>query len=229
MWKLVALVSLALAFAFGGVADAKCGICIDTVTAEVRGGAEVSTGGSTRTVHLVFSGTREHPEAVAPEYASGVVMQIDGNRTKCLSLGLNRTTDDGKTVVYKGMFSGYTPSAATTQGSYEGRLDVGGTVYEFRVPLDGTPGKITLLDVVAPPVLPQQVRAPAAAATPVPVSQAVTIDEVPAPAPGIFDRVASPDGQGALLGLAVVSFLAATLLVERRRTRGTGAESAVEA
>lgn len=227
MWKLVALVSLALAFPLGGMADAKCRVCIDKVTAEVSG---ATSQGNDRTVRLVVSGTREQADVVAPATATAVVMQIDGNPIKCLTLTLDKASDEGGVVTYAGTFASY---ARINQGSYNGRLEIGGSVYEFRVGIDGTPGKVTLLDVTAPPVQvrPATVVAPVPAATAAPVSQAVTIDEVPAAAPAgtIFDRIATPDGTGWLLALAVVAFLGATVLIERRGARRTTTESAIEA
>lgn len=225
MWKLVGLASLALAFAFGTVAEAKCGVCIDKVTAEITG---ATSSGENRTVRLLVSGGREHADAVAPDSATAVIMQIDGNPTKCLTLALTKSSDQGGVVTYAGTFASY---ARVAQGSYEGRLEVAGNVYKFRVATDGTPGQVTLLDVVAPPVIARPVTAPAPVAPVAPVSQAVTIDEAPAPAAAgtIFDRIATPDGTGWMLALAVVAFLGAGVLIERRGVRRTTTESAIEA
>lgn len=225
MWKLVALASLVLALALGSLAEAKCGVCIDKVTAEITG---ATSHGNDRTVRLVVSGGREYAEAVAPDGGTAVIMQIDGNPTKCLTLALTKSSDEGGVIAYAGTFASY---ARVAQGSYEGRLEIGGNVYQFRVATDGTPGKVTLLDVTAPPVLPRPVTAPAPVAPAAPVSQAVTIDEVPAPAPAgtIFDRLATPDGTGWMLALAVVAFLGATVLIERRGSRQKTTESALEA
>lgn len=225
MWKLVALVSVALGLAFGGVAaGGGCAVCIDKVI------GEIVANGPERSVTLTFSGSRAFAGAeMAPDRATAVVMQVDGNRTKCLEVAVTKTSDTGSLVSYTGKFNYFSGQSAAGPQTYEGRIDVAGAVYEFRVPLDGTPGKITRLDVAAPlAVQPRPLPAPAVAS----VSQAVTVDETPAPAPGIFESVASPDGQGVLLAIAVVSFLGATLLVERRRAGRVGlvrTESAIEA
>src|SRR5438034_10559444 len=63
-------------------------------------------------------------------------MQVDGNRTKCLSTTLSKSSQSHGVAVYRGSFGAY--------GTYthSGRIELVGQIYQFTVPLDGTAGTI---------------------------------------------------------------------------------------
>jgi hypothetical protein len=63
-------------------------------------------------------------------------MQVDGRRTKCQTITLPRTSGSNGMAVYAGTFQAYGVY------SHSGRVDLNGQIYEFTVPLDGTPGKL---------------------------------------------------------------------------------------
>ena len=106
---------------------------------------------------------------VLPDSVVAVVMQVDGNRTKCLNTTLVKTGQSNGVAVYKGSFGAY--------GTYthSGRIELGGQIYAFTVPLDGKPGNIDVaadqspLDrnglrvqiITAAPVTPNPTAAPA--------------------------------------------------------------------
>lgn len=218
MWKLIALTSLLLALALGSAADAKCRLCIESISAQTTDG----TGGFGKQITLRLT-ARSSEGGILPESATAVVMQVDGDRTKCRTVVLQRTGVAGGLGTFAGSFNAY------GQTTHSGRLDLGGEVYDFTVPLNGQPGTVQLVvfatgtapttQVQAPPAVAQVPAAPVRAALPSAAAQ---------PATGVrSDRapgLSGPDQQGILLGIGIVVFIAGTVLLERRRAhdRGTG-------
>ncbi|MDP9274429.1 MAG: hypothetical protein M3O99_02390 [Chloroflexota bacterium] len=167
MWRVLLLASLFAVLGLGTAAYAECTSCLTSVF--VNRGA---------TIDLTFTATSDNPGAL-PNSVTAVVMQVDGQRTKCQNITLPKVQSTDGTVMYAGTFSAYGVY------SHSGRVDLGGTIYDFAVPLDGKPGTIAVaadqspltgrgftVQVSAAPVTPHPVAvyladaAPAAAAEP---------------------------------------------------------------
>ena len=121
---------LACLFALLGlatVAYADCTSCLTSVFTN-RHGTEID---------LNFVATSADPSAL-PNAATAVVMQVDGQRTKCQNITLAKVRNTDGAVMYAGTFSAY------GLYSHSGRVDLGGQIYEFTVPLDGKAGTIAL-------------------------------------------------------------------------------------
>jgi hypothetical protein len=125
MWRVLLLASLFAVLGLGTAAYAECTTCLTSVL--------VQRANTNITLSFV---ARADDEAALPSTVTAVVMQVDGNRTKCQALTLSRASGSHGIAIYAGTFSAY--------GVYthSGRVDLGGQIYEFSVPLDGTPGKI---------------------------------------------------------------------------------------
>jgi hypothetical protein len=158
MVRVFALALLFAVLALGGVAYADCTSCFTSVFAQ-----RTSTN-----IQLNFS-ARVGESAAAPDSVDAVIMQVDGNRTKCLTTTLTRTSFTHGLALYTGTFAAY--------GTYthSGRVELLGQIYEFTVPLDGSAGKIGIAtdqsplnrngfraQVTAAPVTPQPTAATAA-------------------------------------------------------------------
>lgn len=165
MWRVLLLAFLFALLGLGTVAYAGCTSCLTSVF--VNRGA---------TIDLTFTATSDDPAAL-PNSVTAVVMQVDGQRTKCQNITLPKVQSTSGTVMYAGTFSAYGVY------SHSGRVDLGGQIYEFTVPLDGKAGTIAVaadqtplagrgfaVQVSAAPVTPHPVAvyledaAPAAAA-----------------------------------------------------------------
>lgn len=220
MWKLIALTSLLLALALGSAADAGCRLCVESITAQTSSGG--SGWGKSITLRVIGRAT---DQASIPTTATAVVMQVDGDRSKCLTVSLARTGLEGGLVTYSGTFTGY------GQSTQSGRLDLGGEIYDFTVPLNGEPGQVKLIEgAAATQTIAQRpiavVPAPATQATaaPIPaVAQPASVRERE-PAAGL----SAPDQQGILIGIGVVAFVAGSVLLERRRSAVSRTDSALE-
>jgi hypothetical protein len=142
--------------ALGVVAYAGCTSCFTAVVAQ-----RTSTN-----IELAFT-AQAGEGVVLPDGVVAVVMQVDGNRTKCLNTSLTKASQSNGVAVYRGSFSAY--------GTYthSGRIDLAGQIYAFTVPLDGTPGTIEVaadqtplnrggarVQVIAAPVTPNPTPAP---------------------------------------------------------------------
>lgn len=132
MRRKILLASLLLLLALGALATtahAECPSCITGVFWE-----RTSYGTN---VALNFTAHAEEGLPL-PDTITGVVMQVDGQRTKCAAITFGKTSQLDGTAIYRGSFQAY--------GSYthSGRIDFGGQIYEFTVPLDGKPGTVTL-------------------------------------------------------------------------------------
>lgn len=215
MWRLIALATLLLFAMLGSAADAKCRLCVETVSAVGTGSGTTAWG---RTIDFRFTARSFDAAAAFPPEATGVVMQVDGDRSKCATFALRRLDVSGGVATYAGTFNGY---GLTT---HSGRIDIGGEIYGFTVPLDGTPGTAALVDVVAPTADP----AAAPAVVVAPLQPAPATAPQPAPASAAFD-LSAPDRQGMLLAFAVIVFIGASVFVERRQAkvrRGGGSAEA---
>ena len=119
---------LALLFALaalGTAAYADCSSCFTSVFAQR----------TSSSIDLRFT-VQADDNVLLPDSVLAVVMQVDGNRTKCLTTTLSKTSQSHGVAVYRGTFGAY--------GIYthSGRVELAGQIYEFSVPLDGSAGKI---------------------------------------------------------------------------------------
>jgi hypothetical protein len=128
MWRVLLLASLFALLGLGTAAYAECTSCLTSVFAERT---------PSNNIQLTFTATATNG-AILPDHATAVVMQVDGNRTKCLNLALNKSTQVDGVAVYKGSFGAYGTY------SHSGRVELGGQIYEFTVPLNGTGGNVAL-------------------------------------------------------------------------------------
>src|SRR5438874_5072484 len=112
---LLVLSSLVLA---GSAAAADCGLCLDTVTLQTRDGQRWTAGQPvTLVVHVAANAA-----VPLPSTAQAVVMQTDGDRTKCLGVPLKLVQSDASGGLYAGLFFPFRPAR------YDGALVVGGDV-----------------------------------------------------------------------------------------------------
>jgi hypothetical protein len=160
MVRVFLLAFLFALLALGTAAYADCTSCFTSVFAQ-----RTSTN-----IDLSFTAQTDG-NAVLPDSVVAVVMQVDGNRTKCLNTTLLKTSQSHGVAVYKGSFGAY--------GTYthSGRIELAGQIYAFTVPLDGKPGNIDVAAdqsplnqnglrvqvITAAPVTPNPTAAPAAA------------------------------------------------------------------
>ena len=132
MRRVILLASLLLALALGALgtaAYAECNSCITSVF------WERSTYGTS--VALNFTARAEQGTAL-PASLTGIVMQVDGQRTKCAGVTFVKASELEGVAVYRGTFQAY------GNYSHSGRIDFGGQIYEFTVPLDGKPGTVAI-------------------------------------------------------------------------------------
>jgi hypothetical protein len=141
--------------ALGTAAFADCTSCLTSVV--IRR--------TDTTVSLSFTAHADDDHAL-PNSVTAVVMQVDGQRTKCQNVTLPKLSGSHGVAVYAGTFSAYGVY------SHSGRVDLGGQIYEFTVPLDGKQGTIVLASDQTPLTgrgFTVQVTAVPARATPVAV------------------------------------------------------------
>lgn len=211
MWRLFAVSTLLLTLAFGTAADGKCRTCVESITAD-RSGA----GATTLMVQVL-----NDEGASLPASATAVVMKVDGEnaRLKCATVGLIRTSGpDPLRSVYTGSLGSY----ASGSSEISGRLDIAGDIYDFRVPLDGTPGPIQMITAAVAResqpgsnvVQPVPLRAAAPASLPEPAAAPATAETAGAAAVDL--------GVPALLGLAVIAVTIAGAYFDRRRALARG-------
>jgi hypothetical protein len=192
MIRMFLLALLFALLALGTAAYADCTSCFTSVFAQ-----RTSTN-----IDLSFTAQVDDDVAL-PESVVAVVMQVDGNRTKCLNTTLSKTSQSHGVAVYRGSFGAY--------GTYthSGRIELAGQIYEFTVPLDGTAGKIGVAADQSP-LNRNGVRAQVIAAAP------VTPDPTVAPAPA---GPGLPKIEPAfLIGGAVVLVTIVGAYVDRRRS-----------
>lgn len=214
MLRLVCVLTVLFTLALGTIADAKCAACLESV--------RVETDGASTTLRFT---ARSMNGAAFPDTGTLVVMQFDGNRGKCLTVSLIRTSIEGDQANYVGKFNFIYQNAKVLSG----RADLGGSIYDFSVPLDGKPGTIglssyqgALNSASAPTIItPQPV-----VITPDPA----TVDPKTAAATGAAQRAAQgatdakPSGiawlaaePAAWLGLIAIFTAAATAYLDRKR------------
>jgi hypothetical protein len=192
MWRVLVLASLFAVLGLGTAAYAECTSCLTSVFAE-RGSTNIT---------LSFT-ARADDDAALPESATAVVMQVDGNRTKCQNITLSKASSSHGVAFYTGTFGAYGTY------SHSGRVELAGQIYEFTVPLDGTAGKV---EVAA-----DQSRLN---------TNGLRVVVTAAPVPVTPNPVVAPTGSGAqlptidpafLIGAGVVLVTIAGAYVDRRR------------
>jgi hypothetical protein len=99
-------------------AEADCGLCVSNVSLQTRDGQPWSAG---KPVTLVVQVDRYALGAI-PSSAVAVVMQTDGDRTKCLDVPLKLVSSDGSSGLYAGLFFPFRAAR------YDGKLSVGDDV-----------------------------------------------------------------------------------------------------
>jgi hypothetical protein len=97
---------------------ADCVNCVDQVSLQTRDGQPWTAG---KPVTLVVHVAR-HALGSIPPSAVAVVMQTDGDRTKCLEVPLKLVSSDGTSGLYAGLFFPFRAAR------YDGKLSVGGDV-----------------------------------------------------------------------------------------------------
>lgn len=191
MWRVILLASLFAVLGLGTAAYAECTSCLTSVFAERS---------ASNNIELTFT-ANTNDAAILPEQVVAVVMQVDGNRTKCQNLALRKSTQFEGLAVYKGSFGAYGTY------SHSGRVELGGQIYEFTVPLDGTAGKVALSADQTP--LNQNVLR--VVVTAVPVTPNPTVAPI---RPGVELPKVDP---ALLIGAGVVLVTIAGAYVDRRR------------
>jgi hypothetical protein len=115
--RLVAMVLLVLSSAVlaESAAAAGCALCLDSVAVQTRDGQPWSGGKPVTLVIRVAS----QAAAPLPSSAQAVVMQTDGDRTKCLSVPLKLVEANAAGGLYAGLFFPFRPAR------YDGKLAIG--------------------------------------------------------------------------------------------------------
>ncbi len=102
----------------GTAAAAECTWCLDSVALQTRDGQRWTDGHAvTLVVHVA-----DRVSGSLPEAAQAVVMQTDGDRTKCLGVPLKLVNADASGGVYAGVFFPFRAAR------FDGQLVVGGDV-----------------------------------------------------------------------------------------------------
>jgi hypothetical protein len=102
-------------------AAADCGLCVATVSLQTRDGQPWSGG---KPVTLVVQ-VANHGGGMIPPSAVAVVMQTDGDRTKCLEVPLKLVSSDGSGALYAGLFFPFRAAR------FDGKLSVGDDVSDI--------------------------------------------------------------------------------------------------
>jgi hypothetical protein len=117
----LALAALALG-PLSSSAEAKCPTCFDGLSLQTPDGQPWSTG---KPVSLVVSARRGAPGTEFPTTGLAVVMQTDGERTKCLDVPLKLVKSGGDSAVYAGVFYPFRAAA------YDGKLQLGDSTFDI--------------------------------------------------------------------------------------------------
>jgi len=217
MWRPIVLVSLLLTLALGTVADAKCRVCVSSVRIDKADSGSM----------LLFD-VQSIDGATLPETGAAVVMQVDGNRSKCLNVPVAKIGTSGGTSSYRGALPTYYGAASSTIASYSGRVDFAGDIFEFTVPTDGKPGTSQLVTAAAAggattTAVSAATTAPTTAPTVPPATAPVATS---APETAASSAFASPLQQPmAWLGLIVILAALAGAYADRRRALARAAVS----
>lgn len=197
---LASLLMLCLAV-LGTAAYAGCQTCLERIVAERTG-----TG-----VTLTIVARSADDSFVFPDSGSAVVMQVDGNGTKCLTVHLLRKGTEGPGIaVYNGTFTAY------GEKTHSGRVDMAGQIYEFTVPLDGRAGTLAIAADQTPLAPPgsQNVPVVSVTAAPAPSAPASAPAAVDPAVVGLLEFVQQP---AFLIGAMVVLITILGAYVDRRR------------
>ena len=119
---LALLLILASVGASASVATADCAFCADNVALQTPDGQPWTNG---QPITLVVHVTRHAAGVAIPASAAAVVMQTDGDRTKCLDVPLKLVSSDGSTALYAGLFFPFRAAR------YDGKLSVGNDVSDI--------------------------------------------------------------------------------------------------
>jgi len=102
-------------------AAADCRFCLDLVALQTRDGQPWSDGKPvTLVVHVAGN-----PAVPLPPSAQAVVMQTDGDRTKCLGVPLKLVQGDASGGLYAGLFFPFRAAR------YDGKLVIGGDIQDI--------------------------------------------------------------------------------------------------
>jgi hypothetical protein len=128
--RLLAILSVVVSsvvFAGSAVA-ADCEICLDSVALQTRDGQPWTAGKPvTLVVHVA-----NHAAVPLPPSALTVVMQTDGDRTKCLQVPLKLVQNDASGGLYAGLFFPFRPAR------YDGKLKIGNDINDIRFDVNRT-------------------------------------------------------------------------------------------
>lgn len=103
-------------------AAADCALCADNVSLQTRDGQPWADG---KPITLVVHVTRHAAGVAIPPSAVAVVMQTDGDRTKCLDVPLKLVSSDGAGGLYAGLFFPFRAAR------FDGKLSVGDDVSDI--------------------------------------------------------------------------------------------------
>ncbi len=124
MLRLLAIVSLVFSSVVfsGSAAAADCELCLDSVALQTRDGQPWTAGKPvTLVVHIA-----DRAAIPLPSSARVVVMQTDGDRTKCLDVPLKLVQSDASGGLYAGLFFPFRPAR------YDGKLAIGNDLRDIR-------------------------------------------------------------------------------------------------
>lgn len=217
MWRLVLVTSMLLTLAFGAIAEASPPpIAVESIV--------IDTDAASTTLRFA---ARTMDGSAFPETGTAVVMQFNGNQGKCLNVSLVHTGTSGDVGAYVGRLNFIYQGATVLSG----RADIGGSIYDFSAPLDGTPGTVTLSSYQgsisgagAPPIAAAQpvvitpdpaTRDPRLAATAAPVVEPAP-QARPAATAGAFDGLVLQPV--AWLGLVVIIVAVVSAYFDRKRS-----------
>jgi len=121
--RLLGILVLVLSFmgVAGSAAAADCRFCLDSVGLQTRDGQAWTAG---QPVTLVVR-VAENAAMPLPSTAQVVVMQTDGDRTKCLGVPLRLVQADASGGLYAGLFFPFRPAR------YDGKIVVGTDVQDI--------------------------------------------------------------------------------------------------
>jgi len=122
-------------------ASADCAFCVENVSLQTRDGQPWANGAP---VTLVVHFTSHAIGVAAPQGAVAVVMQTDGDRTKCLDIPMKLVSFDGTSGIYAGLFFPFRAAR------YDGKLSIGDDVSDVRFNVeDRAPGAAPAGDLPA--------------------------------------------------------------------------------
>jgi hypothetical protein len=140
----IALALLLICASFGltaSAASADCAFCVDNVSLQTRDGQPWANGAP---VTLVVRFTSHAIGVAAPQGAVAVVMQTDGDRTKCLDIPMKLVSFDGTNGIYAGLFFPFRAAR------YDGKLSIGNDVSDVQFNVeDRAPGAAPAGDLPA--------------------------------------------------------------------------------